>query len=115
MGAQAYELAEDAIEAARIVLEEIMGNKFRRQELTVSDVQRLLIAAGIATEKGQLLTGEATGRIAFEPPKPEHDDFNAYLLTLKNAAPTGLAVGTPGQKEGDAAASPDSPSDGKSP
>jgi hypothetical protein len=100
LGSKAYALAEDTMEAASVLLEEIMADKKRRKKLTVGDVQRLLVSFGIATQNAQLMTGQATGRTVVETAAPAHDDYNKYIESLRSAAPMGLAGGSLGQKGG---------------
>ena len=102
---EAFSAADDYREAAGLILAEIMADKYRRRELTIGDVQRLEIASGIATQNGQLLSGQPTARVELtELRPPEHEDFNRALAALPRAqvievTPTHSAGETPGQKE----------------
>jgi len=136
LAAESFLAADDYREAAVTILNEIMSNKFRREKLTIRDVQSLEVASGIATQNGQLLSGLPTARVSIEDLRqPDHEDFNRQLATLPKAIdlPATHLIGKPaGQKEAappgttpsstptttptpaapDPAAAPDSQSDG---
>lgn len=99
LGSRSYDVAEDMLEAAQVLLEEVLADPKRRKKLSVADVQRLLVSVGIAVEKAQLLTGGATNRVMVETAEPQHNDYNAYIQSLKTAAPMGLAGKSLDQKE----------------
>jgi len=84
-----FEFAEQADEAASIILGEIMNSSARRGVLTLRDVQSLKIAAGIAVQNGQLLTGKPTANVSVEVFSTPTEDLNAqiaaHIATLKSA------------------------------
>lgn len=101
LGARSFDLAEQAFEAAQIIVDEVMANPARRSKLTVKDASALAVVGGIAIQNGQLLSGGPTARVeVHEVQKPEHDAFNEYLKGLPSANPpaTHLMAETPGQK-----------------
>jgi hypothetical protein len=68
----------------------------------------LMIAVGIAIDKGLLTAGEATWRgEVLHAPAPSHEDFNR-MLEAEGVETTGIGGGTAGQKErpGDAPGAP---------
>lgn len=82
-----------AFEGATDLLLEVLNDPSRRGEASFKEVSDLIKAATTATATGQLLAGEATGRVEIpESKKPAHDDFNAELAKLRDATPTGLSV-----------------------
>lgn len=100
---ESFDLATDAFEASKLVVEEIMNDKIRRRKLTMKDASALAVIGGIAVQNGQLLSGQPTQRVeVHEVQTPEHDDFNAYLAKLSKANPSamGLTGGNLAQKGG---------------
>ena len=100
---ESFDLATDAFEASKLIVEEIMSNPLRRRELTMRDAQSLAVIGGIGVQNGQLLSGQPTQRVeVHEVQTPEHDDFNAYLAKLPkaNLPAMGLTGGISGQKGG---------------
>lgn len=90
---RAHIFANVAFESAVELLLEVLNDPSRRGEASFKDVSDLIKAAGLATNTGQLLAGEATGRVEIpESKKPGHDDFNAELAKLRNVTATGLRV-----------------------
>lgn len=85
-----FEFAEQADEAASLILSEIMTSSARRSVLTVKDVQALKVAAGIAVTNGQLLTGKPTANVSVELFAAPTEDLNAqlaaHIASLKDAA-----------------------------
>ena len=116
ISAEAFDLGADALEAAKIIVEEVMSNPIKRRALSLKDAKDLAVVGGVALQNGQLLSGAPTSRVEVtELPTPEHDAFNAYLAGLKKLPPTidpakvidlpadpamGLSGETRGQKEG---------------
>lgn len=84
-----FDFADLATEAATLVLSEIMESRARRGALSVKDVQALQVAAGIATQNGQLLTGKPTVNIGvevFSQPSPDLEaQIEAHIAGLKSA------------------------------
>lgn len=67
------------------IMDEIAADPARRADVTFKDAA---IAASIATQNHQLLTGDATSRVEYvEPGTSEHNDLNAYLASLRSAKP----------------------------
>jgi len=96
LGEQVRSVGEDLLEHGSALLTEIMESPIRRRDATISDVAKLTDAALKAIEKHQLLTGQPTARIQISDLQaPEHDDFNAYLASLKSAG-DGLSGGKNG-------------------
>lgn len=85
-----FEFAEQADEAAAIILDEIMSSQARRSVLTVKDVQALKTAASAAITTGQLLTGKPTANVSVEVFSQPTEDLNAqiaaHIAGLKSAA-----------------------------
>ena len=85
-----FEFAEQADEAADIILDEIMSSQARRSVLTVKDVQALKTAASSAITNGQLLTGKPTANVSVEVFSQPTEDLNAqiaaHIAGLKSAA-----------------------------
>lgn len=100
-----FEFAEQADEAASIILSEIMGSSARRSVLTVKDVQALKVASGIATQNGQLLTGKPTANVSVEVFSQPSADLNAqlaaHIASLKSAATHSLAEKNPAKDSAD--------------
>lgn len=85
-----FEFAEQADEAASLILSEIMTSRARRSVLTVKDVQALKVAAGIAVTNGQLLTGKPTANVSVDLFAAPSADLNAqlaaHIASLKDAS-----------------------------
>lgn len=96
------ESADIYLEAGRLIVEEIMSNKFRREKLTARDAQSLLVSAGIAVQNGQLLAGLPTSRVSIEEiRRPDHDDFSRMLAALPSAnVPPTHSLGETGGEKG---------------
>jgi len=77
-----FEFAEQADEAAALILSEIMSSAARRSVQTVKDVQALKVAAGIAVQNGQLLTGKPTANVTVEVFSTPSEDLNRQLAEL---------------------------------
>lgn len=73
--------------------------------LAVKDLKDLAVVYGILVQNAQLLSGQPTARLEVST-KPEHDDWNAYVASLKSAHPaeTHLEGEKSGGKEGAAGA-----------
>jgi len=88
LSGEGFDLAGDALEAAKLIVEEVMSDPYKRRKLTVKDAKDLAIVAGVAVQNGQLLSGAPTSRVeVHELQTPEHDAFNLYIEGLKKAAP----------------------------
>lgn len=88
LSGEGFDLAGDALEAAKMIVEEVMSDPFKRRKLTVKDAKDLAIVAGVAVQNGQLLSGAPTSRVeVHELQTPEHDAFNAYINGLQKLAP----------------------------
>jgi len=84
---EGFDLAGDALEAAKLIVEQVMSDPYKRAKLTVRDAKDLAIVAGVAVQNGQLLSGAPTSRVeVHELQTPEHDAFNNYLDSLKKTA-----------------------------
>lgn len=86
-----FEFAEQADEAATIILDEIMSSQARRSVLTVKDVQALKAASAGAITSGQLLTGKPTANVNVSDFSTPSEDLNKqladlYVSQLKSAA-----------------------------
>lgn len=77
-----FEFAEQADDAAASILGDIMSSRARRAALTVRDVQSLKVAAGIAVQNGQLLTGKPTANVSVEVFSNPSEDLNKQLAEL---------------------------------
>jgi hypothetical protein len=99
-------LAKVALSAATLasegILEQlntIVSNPLLRSGLGVKELKELAVVYGIMVQNAQLLSGAATARIEIaEAAPPAHEDFNAYLATLKTAGSTHLEGETPAPK-----------------
>jgi hypothetical protein len=93
----AHVFSNVAFEGAAELLTEILADPARRGEASFKEVADLIKAATAATSTGQLLAGEATGRVDIpDGKKPGHDAYVAELEQLRDVTSTGLG----GEKDG---------------
>lgn len=104
-----FEFAEQADEAAALILDEIMSSQARRSVLTVKDVQALKAASASAITSGQLLTGKPTANVSVEVFSQPTEDLNAqiaaHIAGLKSAV-THLPAEKNGAADSESAANP---------
>lgn len=87
---------QGAVLALEGVIEDL-SDPARRKKVSTRDKA---VTGAVLIDKGQLLSGEATMRMeVVEITAPEHEVFNNYLKSLKDAK-TGLSGETPTQKDG---------------
>lgn len=88
--------------ASEGLLEQLSDILSRGTKLEMKALKDLAVIYGILNQNAQLLAGMPTARVEVtDGARPEHDDFNAYLASLRNAAPdTHLSGEKSGVKEG---------------
>lgn len=83
LGDLAHDVAETAWSEISELLQEILNDPKRRREITVKDLKDLGLLGAMATDKGQLLAGEATHRLELSNTGPTFDDFNDVVASAK--------------------------------
>jgi hypothetical protein len=91
--------AKDLLRLGQLGAEACLESLLNNEEINKSERRDLMVAVGIAIDKGLLLAGEATWRGEMVQRKaPEHDDFNKFIDIDGESEWIGSREETPHQK-----------------